>query len=55
MAEISREDVNRQSQWLTLYVPLFLVVVVCGGIVAIYAAITLGPWIAIMQRLSLPY
>jgi len=55
IAEVYREEISRRSQWLALYVPLFLIVVVCGGLVAAYAAVTLGPWIAIMRRLALPY
>jgi general secretion pathway protein F len=53
-AEVYREEVVRRSQWLTLYVPLILTIAICGGIVFIYAILTLGPWIAIMRRVAEP-
>jgi len=54
-AEVYREEVNRRSQWLMVYVPLFATIGICGGLVMLYAAITLGPWIALMKRVALPY
>jgi type II secretory pathway component PulF len=54
-AEVYREEVARRSQWLTLYIPLFATIVVCGGLVFLYALLTLGPWIALMRRIALPY
>lgn len=54
-AEVYRDEANRRSQWLTLYVPLVLTLVVCGGVVFVYAMLTLGPWIAIMRRISGPF
>jgi type II secretory pathway component PulF len=53
-AEVYRDELNRRSQWLTLYVPLMLTTLVCGGVVLGYALLTLGPWILIMRRLALP-
>src|SRR5581483_5955642 len=52
-AEVYREEVNRRSQWLMVYVPLFATIGICGGLVMLYAAITLGPWIALMKRVAL--
>jgi type II secretory pathway component PulF len=54
-AEVYRDEATRHSQWLTFYAPLVLTIVVCGGVVFIYGVLTLGPWLAIMQRLSQPY
>jgi general secretion pathway protein F len=53
-ADVYRDEVTRRSQWLTFYVPLLLTITVCGSIVFMYAMLTLGPWIAIMRRLSEP-
>jgi general secretion pathway protein F len=53
-AEVYREEVARRSQWLSMYVPVVLTIVVCGGIVSIYAVITLGPWMAILHRVAEP-
>ena len=54
-AEVYRDEVTRRSQWLAVYAPLMLTIVVAGGAVVIYAALTLGPWLAIMRRLTFPY
>ncbi len=54
-AEIYRDEVTRLSQWLSFYAPLVLTIVIAGGFVFIYAALTLGPWLAIMRRLTLPH
>jgi general secretion pathway protein F len=54
-AEVYRDEVARRTQWLSFYAPLVLTILVCGGVVLIYAALTLGPWLAIMQRLTFPY
>ena len=54
-AEVYREEVARSGDWLAFYAPLVLTIVVCGGVVFLYAVLTLGPWIAIMRRLTLPY
>jgi type II secretory pathway component PulF len=54
-AEIYRDEASRRSQWLTLYVPLLLTFAVCGSVVFIYAALTLGPWIAILRRITAPF
>jgi general secretion pathway protein F len=54
-ADVYREEVTRRSQWLAMYAPLVLTIVVAGGFVFIYAALTLGPWLAIMRRLTAPY
>ena len=53
-AEIYRDELDRRSQWLALYVPLLLTSVICGSIVFGYAMLTLLPWILIMRRLALP-
>lgn len=53
-AEVYREEVARRSQWLMLYVPLVLTIAICGGIVFIYAILTLAPWLAILRRLTEP-
>jgi general secretion pathway protein F len=54
-AEVYRDEANRRSQWLSLYVPLFLTFAVCGGVVFIYAKLTLGPWIALLRKISAPF
>jgi general secretion pathway protein F len=54
-AEVYRDEVARRSQWLGLYVPILSTLVICGGVVCLYALVTLGPWIMIMRRLALPY
>ena len=54
-AEVYRDEVSRSSQWLAFYTPLVLTVVVTGGVVFVYAALTLGPWLAIMRRLTSPF
>jgi general secretion pathway protein F len=54
-ARVYREEFYRRGQWLTLYVPLVLTALGGGLIVAVYGLVTLGPWIAIMHRLSLAY
>ncbi len=54
-AEVYRDEAARRSQWLMLYVPLFTTIGICGSLVAIYAAVTLGPWIALMMRISQPF
>ena len=55
MAEVYHEDVARQSQWLVIYVPLFITIGVCGTLVFVYAMVTLGPWLALMYRIAQPY
>jgi general secretion pathway protein F len=54
-ASIYRDEVARRSQWLSLYVSLIMVLFVCGGAVVVYGLLTLGPWIMLMRRLTLPY
>lgn len=54
-AQVYRDEVNRRSQWLALYVPLVLTILICGGIALIYAVVTLGPWLAIMHRIAQPF
>jgi general secretion pathway protein F len=54
-AGIYRDELARRSQWLSMYIPLMVTLVVCSGAVMIYALTTLGPWILIMRRLTLPY
>jgi type II secretory pathway component PulF len=54
-AEVYRAEVTRRSQWLSLYAPLVLTIVVAGGFVFLYAALTLGPWLAIMRQLTEPF
>jgi general secretion pathway protein F len=53
-AEVYREEVVRRGQWLGLYVPILSTLVICGGVVCLYGLVTLGPWIMIMRRLTLP-
>jgi type II secretory pathway component PulF len=53
-AEIHRDEVARRSQWLAFYVPLVITTLVCGGLVLTYAALALGPWIALMRRIAEP-
>lgn len=53
-AEVYRDEVVRRSHWLGLYVPILSTLVICGGVVCIYGLVTLGPWIMIMRRLTLP-
>lgn len=54
-AEVYRDEVTRRSRWLAMFVPLVLTIVVAGGAVFIYAVLTLGPWLAIMSRLTKPF
>jgi type II secretory pathway component PulF len=54
-AEVYRDEVTRRSQWLAVYAPLMLTIVVAGSAVLLYAGLTLGPWLAIMRRLTMPY
>ena len=51
-AEIYRDEANRRAQGLRLYVPLILTLVFGGGTVAIYAVVTLGPFILILYKLA---
>jgi len=53
-AEVYRDEFNSRGQWLSIYVPLVLTIGVCGTITIVYAALTLGPWVAIMLRLAEP-
>ena len=50
-----REEFERRSQWLSIYVPLVATVLVAGGVVALYALISLGPWIVVLHRLAGPF
>jgi type II secretory pathway component PulF len=50
-----REEFDRRSQWLSLYVPLVTTALVAGGVVCLYAIISLGPWIVVLHRLAGPY
>jgi general secretion pathway protein F len=54
-ADVYRDEAARRSQWLMVYVPLVATIVICGGLVFVYAALTLGPWLALLYRLSQPY
>jgi general secretion pathway protein F len=54
-AEVYREEVARRTEWLSFYAPQVLTILVCGGAELIYAALTLGPWLAIMRRLTFPF
>jgi type II secretory pathway component PulF len=54
-AEVYRDEVARRSQWLMIYVPLFATIGICGSLVCLYTLMTLGPWIALMRRISEPY
>lgn len=51
-AEIYRDEANRRAQGLRLYVPLILTLVFGGGTVAIYALVTLAPFILILYKLA---
>ena len=51
-AEVYRDEANRRAQWLRLYVPLILTLFFAGGTVAIYAIVTLGPFLLILYKLS---
>lgn len=53
-AETYREEVARRGQWLQLYVPLVMIVGVCGSVALVYALVTLLPWILVMYRLAEP-
>jgi len=53
-ADVYREEIARHSQWLAFYVPMVVTILICGGIVMIYAALTLGPWMALMRRIAEP-
>jgi type IV pilus assembly protein PilC len=54
-AEVYRAEISRRTQFLSIYTPLVLTIAVAGGFVFFYTLLTLGPWIAIMRRLSEPY
>jgi len=54
-AEVYRDEATRRSQWLMVYVPLVATIGICGGLVFVYAAMTLGPWLAQLYRVSQPY
>jgi type II secretory pathway component PulF len=47
-AQTYRDEVTRRGQWLSMYVPLVMTLVFCGGAVFAYGVLTLGPWILIM-------
>ena len=51
-AAVYRDEANRRAQWLRLYVPLILTLFFGGGTVAIYAAMTLGPFLLILYKLA---
>jgi type II secretory pathway component PulF len=51
-AEVYREEASRRSQWLALYVPVVLVIGICGGVVLLYALLALGPWLMILRGIS---
>jgi general secretion pathway protein F len=53
-AETYREEVARRGQWLQLYVPVVMVVGICGTVTLLYALLTLLPWILVMYRLAEP-
>ena len=53
-AQAYRDEFHRRYRWIELYVPLVATALVAGGIVAIYALLSLGPWIAVMHRLADP-
>jgi general secretion pathway protein F len=54
-AQTYREEFDRRAQWLSLYVPLVATALVAGGVVMLYAMLSLGPWIVVMHRLASPY
>ena len=54
-AEVYRDEAARRSQWLLVYVPLVATIGICGGLVFVYAVLTLGPWLAMLYRISMPY
>lgn len=51
-AGVYRDEATRRAQWLTLYVPIVLTAILGGGTVALYATVTLGPFLVILQRLA---
>ncbi|HEX5104537.1 MAG TPA: type II secretion system F family protein [Pirellulaceae bacterium] len=53
-AQTYREEVARRGQWLQLYVPLVMIVGICGTVAMLYALLTLLPWILVMYRLAEP-
>jgi general secretion pathway protein F len=53
-AEVYRDEFNTRGQWLSLYAPLALTIGAGGTVALVYAALTLGPWVAIMLRLAQP-
>ena len=50
-AQVYRDETIRQSQGLAIYVPLATTACI-AVVVVVYAAVTLGPWLVIMQRLA---
>lgn len=52
LAGIYRDEAQRHSQWLSIYVPLLMSVVIGGVTVAVMAAVYFGPFILILYQLS---
>ncbi|MDX1944332.1 MAG: type II secretion system F family protein [Pirellulaceae bacterium] len=50
-AQVYRDDAARRGQWLAVNVPLATALLL-GAAVALYAVLTLGPWIAMLHRLA---
>jgi type II secretory pathway component PulF len=53
-AQTYRDEFHRRYRWIEFYVPVVATALVAGGVVAINAAISLGPWIVVMHRLADP-
>ena len=53
-AQTYRDEFQRRYRWIEFYVPVVATALVAGGIVAIYAVLSLGPWIVVMHRLADP-
>jgi type II secretory pathway component PulF len=54
MSQTYRDEFLRRSQWLAIYIPLVTTAFVAGSLVVLYAAVNLGPWIIILNRLANP-
>jgi type II secretory pathway component PulF len=53
-AQTYRDEFQRRHRWIEFYVPVVATSLVAGGIVAVYALLSLGPWIVVMHRLADP-
>jgi general secretion pathway protein F len=53
IASTYHDDAARRAHWLATYVPLVFSVALAGGIVILYAALTIVPWFVLLHNISL--